>query len=137
MPLALMRNLLLSLTCILPLGAAMAQSGTGHGDHSTLQIGRGLICNTEQQAERYVTVFDGDSNQAVGKVNAEANDDNACAVANVAFIPLSAAETTVRNGSAAYRVVQIVVLGVVTPAGVQKVRPFVQFAVAPVEEIET
>jgi hypothetical protein len=33
--------------------------------------------------------------------------------------------------------VQIVVLGVVTPAGVQKVRPFVQFAVAPVEEIET
>jgi len=136
MSLALMRNALFPLICALPLGAVSAQSGTEHVDPSKLQVGRGLICNTEQQAQRYVTVFDGDSDQAVGKVNAEANDEHACAVANVAFIPLSSAATTVRNGASAYRVVQIVILGVVTPIGVQKVQPFVQFAVAPVEEIE-
>jgi hypothetical protein len=134
MSLAVMRNALLFLICVLPLHVASAQSGDG--DTTSVQVGQGLICNTEQQAARYVTLFDGDSDQAVGKVNAEANDDNACAVAGVAFVPMSAGATTVRNGSAAYRVVQIVILGVVTPAGVQKVAPFVQFAVTPVEEIE-
>lgn len=43
---------------------------------------------------------------------------------------------TVRNGTAAYRVIQIIIFGVMTPAGVQKVPPSVQFAVTPVEELD-
>jgi hypothetical protein len=129
--------LLLSLWTLAMLAqSASAQLGGNDGTHNPLQVGRGLICNTEQQVERYVTLFDGDSERAISAVNAEAQDDNACAVARVVFVP-AAAGATVRNGTGAYRVVQIVVLGVVTAAGVLKVEPFVQFAAAPVEEIET
>ena len=116
--------------------SVFAQSGGGDGNYSSLQVGRGLICNTEQQVERYVTLFEGDSDKAVGTVNAEAHDDNACAVASVAFIPGSSKQATLRNAAGSFRVVQIVVVGIVTPVGVQKVPPFVQFAVAPVEEVE-
>lgn len=87
----LVRCLVLSLLCVLPFNAASAQAGVGY-DEQKLQIGRGLICNTQQQAERYVTLFDGDSDQAVEKVNTEANDNNACAVADVAFVPVSAGQ---------------------------------------------
>jgi hypothetical protein len=130
-----MKWLLLLSICLLA-QPAPAQLGSNDGIHNPLQVGRGLICNTEQQVARYVTLFKGDSDRAIEAVNAEAQDDNACAVVRVVFVP-AAAGTTVRNGTGTYRVVRIVVFGVVTSAGVLKVRPFVQFAAAPVEEIET
>jgi hypothetical protein len=136
MRLALTRSLLVLPVCMLA-QPSPAQVGGNNGAHNPLQVGRGLICNTEEQVARYVTLFDGDSERAMGAVNSEAHDDNACAVASVVFVPATAGASTVRNGTGSYRVVQIVVYGIVTSTGVLKVRPFVQFAAAPVEEIET
>lgn len=125
----------LSLLCLVS-QPGLAQEGGDENAHAMLQVGHGLFCNTEQQVQRYVSIFDGDSEKAIGQVNAEAHDDNACAVASVAFIPGAATPTTLRNGKSSYRVVEIVVVGVVTPVGLQQVQPIVQFAMAPVEGID-
>jgi len=127
----LARGLLLLSICVL----AQPSVAQARDDDGRLQVGRGLICATGQQVERYVTLFDGDAQKTMGVVNSEANDTSACTVASVIFIPESAG-ATVRNATGAYRVVQIVVFGVVTAAGVHKVGPLVRFAATPVEEIE-
>jgi len=50
------------------------------------EVGKALICDTQAQAERFVTLFDGDAPAAVGIVNAEQHDPTACAIANVAYV---------------------------------------------------
>jgi hypothetical protein len=51
-----------------------------------IEYGKGLICDTRQQAERLVRHLDGDVGAALRAVNAEEHDPNACAVVTVAFV---------------------------------------------------
>ena len=98
-----------------------------------IQIGRGLICDTKEQVERFVALFAGNSAEAISKVNAEANKDNACAVAAVAFIQGRKASTA-RSLEGTFLVVEITVVGIVGPFGVERLPPISQFTVILINE---
>lgn len=100
-----------------------------------IAIGRGIICDTPEQMQRYVAVFKGNAQDALTAVNHEAKKDNACAPAVVAYLAGDAIATARNNDGQAFRVVKILVLGVVTDLGVQQVAPFPQFTVVKVDEI--
>ena len=100
-----------------------------------IQVGRGLICDTQEQAKRFIALMDGNSANALKTVNAEAKKEDACAVTAIAYVAGDVGETTRSDQGQAYRVQPIMVLGVVTPLGLQKVPPFPQFTIVKVEEM--
>jgi hypothetical protein len=100
-----------------------------------IAIGRGIICDTQEQMERYIAVFKGDAKLALTTVNTEAKKEDACSMAAIAFLAGETAATARNNDGEAYRVLKILVLGVVTNLGVQQVAPFPQFTIMKVDEI--
>lgn len=100
-----------------------------------IQVGRGIICDTKEQAERFVAIFKGNSSDALMSVNAEAHQDNACAVAAIAYVSGEVSATARTGEGEAFRVLKILVLGVVTPLGLQRVSPFPQFTIQKIQEI--
>ncbi len=100
-----------------------------------IKVGSGLICDTKEQAQRYVALLKDDPDDALTAVNAEAKKEDACAVTAIAYVAGDMGETARSDQGDAYRVLHILVLGVVTPIGVQKVTPFPQFTIVKVEEM--
>jgi hypothetical protein len=101
-----------------------------------VELGPGLVCDTQKQVERFVALYSGDAQVAVNAVNAEMNDPTACRLANMAFVrgPRLA---TARNKDTTFDIVQILVVGVANEAGgVQTVTPALFYSLFPVEEIE-
>jgi hypothetical protein len=101
-----------------------------------VELGPGLVCDTQKQVERFVALYSGDAQAAVNAVNAEMNDPTACRLANMAFVrgPRLA---TARNKDTTFDIVQILVVGVANEAGgVQTVTPALFYSLFPVEEIE-
>ena len=99
-----------------------------------IEVGTNLVCDTEAQVERFVALFNGDPQAAVDGVNAEAHDPKACAVSTIAYMrgPQLA---TARNKDTAFQVVKILVVGVVTPSGLEPVTPAAFFSLFEVDEI--
>ncbi len=100
-----------------------------------IAIGRGIVCDTQEQMERYVAVFKGNAKDALTTVNAEAKKEDACAAAAIAFLAGETATTARNDEGGAYKVLKILVLGVVTDMGVQQVAPFPQFTIMKIDEI--
>jgi hypothetical protein len=98
-----------------------------------IEYGKGLICDTRQQAEQLVSHFDGDVGAALSAVNAEEHDPNACAIATVAFVR-GPELATVRSKDATFQMVRILVVGVGTPRGFQSVVPAAYVLLAKVDE---
>jgi hypothetical protein len=74
-------------------------------------VGIGIICNTSEQAERFITLR-GQGNEpklVLETVNAEVKDDRACGIAAVAFLR----DATIKTRSMGNRLVQIVRINVV------------------------
>jgi hypothetical protein len=98
-----------------------------------LETGPIMICDTQKQVERFVQLFDGDIKVTVGAINTEERDPSACGIADVAYV--QGPELGVaRNGSHAFRVIPIVVVGAETPAGYKAASPALFFTVVEVEE---
>jgi hypothetical protein len=99
-----------------------------------VEIGTGLICDTQEQVERFVALYDGDPQGTVDSVNVAEHDPSACAVSAMAYVrgPQLA---TARNKDATFQIVPILVLGVVTEAGVKSVPPIRFFSVFQVDEL--
>jgi hypothetical protein len=97
-----------------------------------VEASTGVICHTQRQMERFVALNDADPQSAIAAVNAEENG-KACSVASLAFRRGRIA-TTVRSKSAAFQIVDILVVGVVTERGVDAVGPAVYFALFRIEE---
>jgi hypothetical protein len=100
-----------------------------------LQVGTALVCNTEQQVERFIAFYDGDAETAVEAVNAEERNPTACVLAAIAYVP-GPPLATARKRAATFQVVQVLVIGIVTPNGVRAVEPAHFFSVLEVEERE-
>ena len=102
-------------------------------DHADYEVGASLICDTQAQVERFVTLFTGDAQAAIQLVNTEEENPSACAIMNVAFMrgrQLGMA----RHGDSAFEIVRILVIGVETEGGIRSVRPAVYFSLFGVKE---
>jgi hypothetical protein len=99
-----------------------------------IEVGTNLFCDTREQVERFVALYDGDTQNAVDGVNAAVHDPSACAVSTVAYVrgPKLA---TARSKNTAFQIVKILVIGVVAEDGVHAVEPASFFSVITVEEI--
>jgi hypothetical protein len=98
-----------------------------------VQVGTALVCDTEQQVERFIAFYDGDAEAAVEAVNAEVRNPTACALAEIVYVPGPPLATT-RKRVATFQIVQVLVIGIVTPNGVRGVEPAHFFSVLEVEE---
>ena len=99
-----------------------------------VEVGTSLICDTQEQVERFVTLYDGDAQSTVNNVNAAEHDPTACAVSTTAYVrgrQLAIAS----NKHTTFQIVPILVLGVITEDGVKSVTPAPFFSVFEVEEI--
>ena len=100
-----------------------------------VQVGTALVCDTQQQVERFVAVYAGDAASAASAVNAEEHDPSACGMASMAYV-VSPPLTTARTKDATFQIVKIIVLGVVTEDGVRPVKPAPFFSAVEVYERE-
>jgi hypothetical protein len=95
-------------------------------------IGTGLICDTAAQTARFVALLEGNAEQALQTVNAE-NTGSSCTMARVAFIR-GKEVARARAKDAPVSIVEIFVVGIVTPLGINRVSPRPQFTVFTIEE---
>jgi hypothetical protein len=118
--------LLASAALTLP-GVARAENDTAAGEPT---VGVGMICNTSQQADRFVALRETgtEPQKAMDIVNKEAKDARACGLAAIAFIR----DATVNNKAVNNKLVQVVRINVVAGfngSGWQPVSNMVQYAV--------
>ncbi len=88
----------------------------------------GLICDTREQAERFVLVLRDNIEKALGTVNTEAGTPNACMMATYGFVPGQTVSEVERNGSIV-DVIEVRVLAVATTGGVQMIEPKIYYSV--------
>jgi hypothetical protein len=100
-----------------------------------VEVGTSLVCDTQEQAERFAALYDGDAQSTVSSVNAAEHDPTACTVSIMAYVR-GRQLARLRNKDTTFQIVPILVLGVVTEAGVESVTPASFFSVIEVEEIE-
>ena len=116
----------------LTLGLILLLGSPAYADD--VQVGTGLLCDTQQQAERFAALYDGDAGIAIRTVNAEEHNPTACGVVAMAYVagpPLS----TARTKDLTFEIIQVLVIGVITRNGMRSVEPAHFFSVVPVEEL--
>jgi hypothetical protein len=120
-------------TRLIPLLALLAAPLSSPAHATDYEVGASLVCNTQTQVERFVALFSGDAQSAIGAVNAEEEDPTACALVNVAYLRVSRVGMA-RHGDNAFEIVRILVVGVDTAAGIQAVQPAAYFSPFGVKE---
>ena len=98
-----------------------------------IQSGAVTICDTRGQAERYVQLFDGNPQVAIGAVNSEEHNPTACALVNVSYVQ-GPELGIVRGREHAFQIMPIVVVGVYTPNGQRAAAPALFFTPVKVTE---
>jgi hypothetical protein len=99
-----------------------------------VEVGTRLICDTQEQVERFVALYDGDAERTVERVNSAVHDPSACGVSTMAYVRGTQLGTA-RNKDSAFEIAPILVLGVVTNAGVRSVKPARYFSAFELDEI--
>jgi hypothetical protein len=99
-----------------------------------VEVGTSLICDTQEQVERFITLYDGDAQSTASSVNAAEHNPTACAVTTMAYVR-GRQLARARNKDTTFQIVPILVLGVVSEEGVESVTPAPFFSVFEVEEI--
>jgi citrate lyase beta subunit len=98
-----------------------------------VEVGTGIVCDTQRQMERFVVLYHEDAQAAVNAVNAEEDDPNACAFGTIAYVRGPEVATT-RTRSATFQIVRVLVVGIFTQAGFRATVPAAFFSVEEVEE---
>jgi len=117
----------MALLALLPAIPALAQDG-GRTETDTH-----LICDTQQQVERFVTLFDTSrrsAEAAIATVNAEHDTPDACVIATAVYHP-NGAVATVKGPEATFDVLRITVVGVYTVNGLEHSPPTAFFTLIP------
>ena len=120
----------LALALVLP---AQAQDAPSQQDRERVEIDTNLICDTQQQVERFVTLLDengGSAEGALAAVNAENKTTDACVIATAAYHRAGVAGT-VKNREATFDVTRIVVIGIYTVKGLERSLPTEFFTLIP------
>jgi hypothetical protein len=100
-----------------------------------VQIGSALVCDTQQQVERFVALYDGDVQTTLTAVNGEQTKPHACDVATIAYV-MGPEVATARSSGGTFRVVRVLVLGVLTEKGMQASAPTPFYSATRVDETE-
>jgi hypothetical protein len=118
------------------IGAALCLLLSAPARAHEVEVGTAIVCDTQQQVERFVSFMRGSARSAVSAVsavNAEAHDKSACGMSRLAFMR-GASLAVAHTKEATFEIVEILVVGVATEAGVQQTIPAVYFAVFKVDE---
>ena len=118
------------LSGLISIGAVNASPAAVQNAEPAPRFISGLICDTREQAERFVLVQRDNIEKAIGTVNTEAGTPDACMVATYGFIPGQIVSEVERNG-AFVDVIEVRVLAVATTAGMQLIEPKVYYSVIP------
>jgi hypothetical protein len=102
-------------------------------DDRNVEFGNVVVCDTQQQVERYVALYHGDEHAAVRAVNRAENDPTACGVASAVFVRGSQTATA-RTESMTFKIVRILVLGLDSDDGFRPVHPAPYFTAFGVTE---
>jgi hypothetical protein len=98
-----------------------------------IESGSVVVCDTQEQVERFVQLFDGDQQLAINAVNSEEHNPSACAVINVAYVSGTALGVA-RSRSYAFEITPIVVVGTTTQRGYRQVKPALFFTAVNLKE---
>ena len=95
---------------------------------NSIEVGVGLVCNSEQQVQRYLSLHAQDRapETTLKLVNTESQDPNACSIAAVAFIRGKEGATVPAPGGQ-MKITEIRILAAQTPFGWQRVTGLVQY----------
>jgi hypothetical protein len=118
------------LSGLVSIGAMNALPAAAQAPEPAPRFISGLICDTREQAERFVLVLRDNVEKAIGTVNTEAGTPDACMVATYGFVPGQIVSEVERNG-AIVDVIEVRVLAVATTSGVQMIEPKVYYSVVP------
>lgn len=100
-----------------------------------VQNGTVTFCDTEKEIQRVAELASAyDINQAIGLTNMESHNPTACAQMPIAFVKKFNG-TTIRFGNNAYRVIKILVLGLIGGEQITPVEPNVYYAIERVKEL--
>ena len=99
-----------------------------------VEVAKGLICDTRQQVEQFVALYDGDASNTAEKVNAAEHNPTACVISGMAYVR-GPELAKARTKDTTFQIVPILVVGIVTDRGVQAVAPARYFSVIEVKEI--
>ena len=102
-------------------------------DAADYEVASSLVCDTQEQVERFVALFAGDAQAAIRVVNAEQKNPTACAMMNIAFVRGNQLGTA-RHGDNAFHITHILVIGVENGNGVQPVQPAAYYSAFGVKE---
>lgn len=93
-----------------------------------LSFGYGIICNTSEQIERYLTLYRGETSaeEAAQAVNTETKSPGGCGMASIAFISGDYLGSVNVSGGV-MRMVRIVVLAMKTENGWSTISPTPQY----------
>ncbi len=92
-----------------------------------VEIGPRFVCNTQQQVERFVALYEGDAQRTVNSVSAALRDPKACAFFSMAYVR-GQHLTTAKKRDTIFQIVPLVVLGRVTGDGIDTVQPTPAFS---------
>jgi hypothetical protein len=98
-----------------------------------IEVETGVFCDTQQQMERYVALYNGDTQAALNAVNTEVNDPTACVYGTIAYIR-GPEIATARNKSEAYHIVRVIVVGFMTHSGFRASAPAASFSAEKIDE---
>jgi hypothetical protein len=99
-----------------------------------VEVGAALLCDTQQQVERYVSVYDGDALSTINSVNAAEHDQTACGMNNIVYVR-GQRVAVARNKDKTFYIAPILVLGIVTEQGVRSMAPTRYFSGFEIQEI--
>jgi hypothetical protein len=98
-----------------------------------VEVGTGIVCDTQRQMERFVALYHEDAEAAVNAVNAEEGDPSACIFGTIAYVR-GPEIATARTPDATFQILRIVVVGIFTDAGFRTTIPAAFFSAERVEE---
>ncbi len=122
-----MRMLFGMLTAALLCCAAPIANAETPGPDEIL-TGSGLVCDTKEQAERFISLMGDNVESTLLAVNREAGDDHACVVATFGFVPGDKVADIDKDGTVVF-VLEVKVMAVATVAGFQLVEPKTYYTV--------
>lgn len=102
------------------------------GRAQEVEVSVGLVCDTPLQVASYLDKYTTPA-ETLAAVNQEANDPNACIIARVAYVQ-GAVLTEVRTPKGAFKVIEIVVVGVETARGMMQLVPALFYSMLRVNE---